>query len=144
VALAASWVAPAWHDRLVNPLARKLLIRPGSRVAIVNPPAGYAERLLPLPDGAALVDLAPGLDVVQVFARDRAELDRSRDAVRSVRPGGLLWVCYPKGGRRAGTDLNRDLLWAAMGELGLAGVTLVAVDDVWSAMRFRPADEVGA
>jgi hypothetical protein len=30
-----------------------------------------------------------------------------------------------------------------LGRLGLAGVTLVAVDDTWSAMRFRPAAEVG-
>src|SRR5215472_17586483 len=120
--------------RGVNPLARKLLIRPGSRVAVVNAPAGYADRLLPLPEGAALVELAPGVDVVQVFARDRAELDRSAGALRAVRQGGLLWVCYPKGGRKAGTDLNRDLLWEAMGEFGLAGVTLVAVDETWSAM----------
>src|SRR5215471_13796028 len=123
----------------MSPLARKLLIKPGSRVALVNPPAGYAERLQPLPDDAELVDIEPGLDVLQVFVQDRAALDQAAPALRSVRDGGLLWVCYPKGGRKAGTDLNRDLLWAAMGEQGLTGVTLVAVDETWSAMRFRPA-----
>jgi len=128
----------------MNALAKKLLIKPGSRIAIVNPPAGYADRLEPLPEGAAVVDLQPGLDVVQVFAQDRAELQRAAGALTSVREGGLLWVCYPKGGRRAGTDLNRDLLWEELGRSGLTGVTLVAVDDTWSAMRFRPAAEVGA
>jgi hypothetical protein len=128
----------------MNALARKLLIKPGHRVAVVNAPAGYTERLQPLPEGAELVELAPGLDVVQVFVHDRAQLERSADALRAVRQGGLLWVCYPKGGRKAGTDLNRDLLWAAMGEYGLTGVTLVAVDDTWSAMRFRPDDEVSS
>src|SRR5215472_8513158 len=127
----------------MSPLARKLLIKPGSRVALVNPPAGYAQRLRPLPDDTELVDVQPELDVLQVFAQDRAALDRVAPALRSVRPGGLLWVCYPKGGRKAGTDLNRDLLWEAMSEHGLAGVTLVSVDDRWSAMRFRPAAEVG-
>ena len=127
----------------MNPLARKLLIKEGSRVALVNPPSGYAERLLPLPEGAALVDLQSGLDVVQVFARDKASLEQAAPALRSVRDGGLLWVCYPKGGRKAGTDLNRDLLWEELGRVGLTGVTLVSVDDTWSAMRFRPAAEVG-
>jgi hypothetical protein len=127
----------------VTPLARKLQIKAGSRIALVNAPEGYAERLQPLPDGAEVVDLRPGLDVVQVFAHDRAELERVAGAFGSVRDGGLLWVCYPKGGRKAGTDLNRDLLWERMSQDGLAGVTLVAVDDAWSAMRFRPADQVG-
>ncbi len=127
----------------MSPLARKLLIKPGNRVALVNAPAGYAERLLPLPDGAQLVDLQRGLDVVQVFAHDRADLQRAAGAFRSIREGGLLWVCYPKGGKKAGTDLNRDLLCQELGRTGLAGVTLVAVDETWSAMRFRPASEVG-
>jgi hypothetical protein len=128
----------------MNPIARKLLIKPGNRVAFIDPPAGYAERLQPLPDGAEVVGVQPGLDVLQVFVQDRAALDRAAPSLGSVRDGGILWVCYPKGGRKAGTDLNRDLLWAALGEVGLTGVTLVSVDDTWSAMRFRPAVEVGA
>jgi hypothetical protein len=127
----------------MNPLARKLQIKAGCRVALVNAPPGYAERLQPLPDGAELVELQPGVDVVQVFAHDRAELERAGSALQSVREGGLLWVCYPKGGRKAGTDLNRDLLWEELSKVGLAGVTLVAVDDTWSAMRCRPAGQVG-
>ena len=127
----------------MNALARKLLIKPGARIGLVNPPAGYADRLRPLPEGATIVDVQPGLDVLQVFAHDRAELQRAVPALGSVKDGGLLWVCYPKGGRKAGTDLNRDLLWQELSQAGLAGVTLVAVDDTWSAMRFRPAAEVG-
>lgn len=129
-----------------SPLARKLLIKPGFRIGLVNAPQGYAERLQPLPPDAELVE-APGdaLDFVQVFARDAAELDRvGPPAYRSVRAGGLLWVCYPKGGRKAATDLNRDVLWELLGRSGLTGVTLVALDETWSAMRFRPAAEVGA
>lgn len=127
----------------MDPIARKLLIKPGNRVALIDPPTGYAERLQPLPDGAELVDLQPELDVLQVFVQDRAALDRAAPSLGSVRSGGILWVCYPKGGRKAGTDLNRDLLWEALGQVGLTGVTLVSVDDTWSAMRFRPAAEVG-
>jgi len=129
-----------------SPLARKLRIKPGHRLAVVNAPEGYRERLEPLPDGARIVDaLEPGLDFVQLYARGSDELAQLGPAAfAAVKPDGLLWVCYPKGGARAGTDLTRDALWAKMGELDLTGVSLVAVDDVWSAMRFRPSGKVGA
>lgn len=126
-------------------LAKKLLLKPGYRAAIVNAPAAYTERLQPLPEGAQLVDaLQSALDFVQVFVRNAAELEQvGPAALKAVKPDGLLWVCYPKGGAKAGTDLNRDILWARMSSEGLAGVSMVAIDDTWSAMRFRPADRVG-
>ena len=47
----------------------------------------------------------------------------------------VFWVVYPKGGR---SDLDRDSLWPIVAELGLRPIAQVAVDDVWSALRFRP------
>jgi hypothetical protein len=139
-----SW--PAEVRMPPSALARKLLIRPAHRVALMNVPPGYADRLQPLPDGAELVD-APraGADVVQVFVHDSAELERlAPGAIKALKPDGLLWVCYLKGGRKAGTDLNRDVLWELMGKrTNLVGVSLVAVDDTWSAMRFRRPEKVG-
>ena len=129
-----------------SPLARKLLVKPGHRMAVINAPPGYADQLQPLPEGAELVDRPKmAVDVVQVFLRDCGDLDRAAPAaVRAMKPDGLLWVCYPKGGKKAGTDLNRDILWERMGrQSGLVGVTLVSIDDTWSAMRFRAADKVG-
>jgi hypothetical protein len=136
---------PTPKEPPVTPLAKKLQVKPGHRLALMNAPAGYQERLEPLPDGAELAAAGEtGLDYVQLFVRDGAELERlAADAVAAVKPDGLLWICYPKGGAKAGTDLHRDILWQRMGERGMAGVSLVAVDDTWSAMRFRPADRVG-
>ena len=127
-------------------LARKLLIKPGHRVVVMNAPAGYADLLMPLPEGAELADApAEAVDVVQLFVRNSAQLERNGPAaMRAMKPDGLLWICYPKGGRKAGTDLHRDILWELMGkQTGLVGVSLVAVDGKWSAMRFRAADKVG-
>ena len=52
---------------------------------------------------------------------------------------GILWVAYPKGGTKAKkeTDLNRDILAAYLQEKGLQAVAQVAVDDTWSALRFK-------
>jgi hypothetical protein len=121
-------------------VARKLLIKPGTRAAVVNPPEGYLGLLEPLPEGAEVASsLRPDRDLVQVFVEDLAGLDkRIPGALQALKPGGLLWVCYPKGGKKAGTDLNRDILWEAMKKYSMEGVTLVAIDDRWSSMRFKP------
>lgn len=132
-----------------TPLARKLGIKPGLRAAVLNAPDGAIEALNPLPHGASVagevgkVGEAPS-DVVAVFVRDAAEVDVwVAKAAASVAPAGRLWVVYPKGGMSAGTDINRDILHAQLEARGLIGVTLVAYDDRWSAMRFRTADDAG-
>jgi len=128
-----------------SPLARKLQLKPGHRLLLLNPPPGYAAALEPLPDGAEVVaEARPGLDFVQLFVRDQAALERDAGAaIAAVKPDGRLWICYPKGGVKAGTDLNRDILWRLVEARGLVGVSLVAVDETWSAMRFRPGAAVG-
>jgi hypothetical protein len=126
----------------MSDLAKKLLIKPGYKIALVNPPSGYQQRLEPLPEGASLVKATTsGLDFLQVFVQGSAELKALDEGVfAQVKSDGLVWICYPKGGK---TGLNRDSLWKAMDKKGLVGVTLVAIDGTWSAMRFRAPDHVG-
>ncbi|MGH2485439.1 MAG: hypothetical protein ACRDHE_05440 [Ktedonobacterales bacterium] len=126
-------------------LAKKLQLKPGQRAALLNAPAGFPEALAPLPEGVALRPASDGdLDFVLLFVPNMADLqERLGAAARAVKYDALLWIAYPKGSAKTGTDLNRDRLWAAVGERGLAAVTLVSLDDVWSAMRFRPTERVG-
>lgn len=114
-------------------LARKLLIKPGHTVRLVNAPAGY-EAGLELPEGAQ-VAAAGEADVVQVFVSGSDDIPAVAGELQNS-AGLVVWVCYPKGGK--GTDLNRDVLWQRLREIGVVGVTLVSVDDRWSAMRVRP------
>ena len=128
-----------------SPLARKLQLKPGHRAGLVDAPPGYRELLEPLPDGATLTEAAArDLDWILVFAENAVDAERTVPAAAAAtKPDGLLWVAYRKGGKKAGTDLNRDILWELMGRFERTGVTLVALDDRWSAMRFRPPDQVG-
>jgi hypothetical protein len=123
----------------ISALAKKLQIKPGMKVALVNAPAEAAAALRPLPEGAR-VSGGTSADAVIAFAKDDAELGKiAPQAVKAVRPDGLLWLAYPKGSGKLKTDLNRDVLRETAAErYGLEGVSLVAVDETWSAMRFRP------
>jgi hypothetical protein len=126
-------------------LSKKLLVKPDSRVLLVNAPIGYAKKLEPLPPGVTLTHKrGRPADVILAFVRDSAELKRLAPSFASLEEDAVLWVCYPKGASSTGTDLNRDTLHAAMEKHELIGVSLVAVDERWSAMRFRAAEDVSS
>lgn len=82
---------------------------------------------------------AASADAVVLFVATAAELQRQADSVvRAAKRDALAWVAYPKAGQ-LGTDLNRDSLAKLMIERGVQPVRQVAINEVWSALRFRPA-----
>lgn len=129
-------------------LLKKLRLLTGQRALVLNPPTGYLDRLTPPPDSVILdPEPAAGVsyDFVQVFVRNSGELAHWLPIARqTARYDGILWVCYPKLSAKVPSDLSRDRLWDLMKPTGLAPVTQIALDDTWSALRFRPAERVGA
>ena len=118
--------------------ATKLGIKPGHTVHPINAPGDYPDLVGGLPEGATVVERKPA-DVVHAFARTAAELAANgQAAIAAVKPGGLVWISYPKGGK---SELKRDMLRDAIP--GWQTVTQIAVDELWSALRFRPDSEVG-
>jgi hypothetical protein len=126
-------------------VAKKLRIKPGHRVLVLNPPEGYVDRLTTELEGGR-IELEPGgkYDFVQIFAPNAEQLDELIEvAQRSVIFDGLLWVSYPKGSSGVETDINRDSIWERLKSRGIRPVMQISIDDTWSAIRFRPKDQVG-
>ncbi len=125
-------------------LSRRLLIEAEHRVLVLNAPAGYIDSLYPLPNGASTgTHSARGLaDVVQLFARDRAQLERDAGAARhALKPGGILWASYPRSPDHQ-TDLSRNHGWGVLNSAGLTATTQVGLDRSWDAVRFQPSADV--
>ena len=118
-------------------VAQKLLIKPDTTVWCSD--AAHRHRIEPLPDGVGCVDAMERAATALVFASDARSL---RDILTAheaeLALPGTLWVAYPKGNR---TDINRDTLWPILGEYGMRPIGQVSVDEVWSALRFRPLKE---
>ncbi len=77
--------------------------------------------------------------------KDKSELDAyASKVVNALKDEGLLWICYPKKSASIKTDLTRDDGWDALKKQGYEGVSLVSVDNTWSAFRFRPTEKVKA
>lgn len=146
---------PVFGDRKTgfSSMAKKLRLAAGQRVVVLNAPAGFTALLSPGPaDIATRLQPAQAYDVVQLFVDSADELRRlGPDAIRAVKPDGLLWITYPKGGEKGGeargaTDLPATPLWTkrdVLGEItsvtGYKPVAFVAIDDNYTALRFKRA-----
>jgi hypothetical protein len=129
---------------MATSLAVKLQIKPGQRLAVLNAPAGRLALLAgELPGIAVTEGVAGRVDSVLLFVHSLGETARLLgSAIEAVPPGRPLWIAYPKGSSGVRTDVNRDRLWEAVQPTGWRPARQVALDEVWSAMRFRPADRV--
>jgi hypothetical protein len=118
-------------------VAEKLQIKPDTTVWTSDP--AHVGLVEPLPEGVRLVDRLDQATTALVFAPDarslRSVLSANQDEL--ARPD-ILWVAYPKANR---ADINRDTLWPILGEFGMRPIAQVAVDEVWSELRFRPLEE---
>jgi hypothetical protein len=129
-------------------LVKKLGIKPGQRLLLLHAPDGYREQLGALPEGievTAAAERAPDgvFDAAHLFVGNKAELDRLAPvAIAALSPGGLLWIAYPKKSAKTGADITRDDGWDVIVAAGLRPVTQIAIDDTWSALRFRPVADV--
>ncbi|HET8656203.1 MAG TPA: hypothetical protein VFL93_11855 [Longimicrobiaceae bacterium] len=115
-------------------LARKLNVKRGMTVRVLGKPADVDLQELSISQVA-------GADGVLLFARTLAELEATaQPLLEAAAADHLAWLAYPKAGQ-LGTDLNRDIIWRHLLERGVQGVRQIALDGVWSAMRFRPVKE---
>lgn len=120
-----------------TPLARKLGIVAGSRVAALNAPDDDLDWLAPLPEGvrfAARVSAAT--DVVHVFVDRRAELAARLETLRGrIAPAAAVWVSWPKKASKVPTDVTEDTIRELALPLGFVDVKVCAVSEVWSGLK---------
>jgi hypothetical protein len=120
-------------------IAEKLLLKPGRRLLVLNAPAGYLERIGPLPDFARIVEPAESADVIQLFIYSLTDLDsKLPETVPLVKDETIFWICYPKKFRSLQTEIDRNILYTYIGLKGWKGIGMISVDNNWSAMRIKP------
>jgi hypothetical protein len=124
----------------MSALAKKLQIKPGSCWLLFNAPAGYPAVLEPLPDGAQLKFSPEGtFDGMQLFVKDSADIESALKLIHPLlKPDTYLWLVYPKKNSGIPTDLSMMSSWDEPAKYGLRPVASAAIDDRWTALRFRP------
>ena len=119
-------------------LSQKLGIKEGRRVLVLDPPVGFVRKLDPLPDGVGVTTKIVSLaDVIVVFSSSRAVLGELFPKAKHVlAPRGALWVAWPRTSSGFFTDLDEQLVRAVGLAGGLTDNKIIAVDEIWSALRF--------
>jgi hypothetical protein len=126
-------------------LIKKLHLKPGMRFIAMNAPQGFRRTLGPLPEGATQEQALRGIfDLILLFVSSKKELEGQwAKALTSLKPDGLLWVAYPKKGSGVASDLTAmSGDWEGSIDSEWQPVSMIAVDEHWSATRFKHAPEL--
>ena len=119
-----------------TPLAKKLGIKPGTRLFSVGAPGHYDELLAPLPEGVKRVRKIEAADVAHFFVTARARLEKElRAAVPKMQQDAAIWVSWPKKSAKVATDITEDTVREVALPLGLVDIKVCAVDEVWSGLK---------
>lgn len=128
----------------MTPLFKKLNLKNQTELVILNAPESFDTELQPLQNLKILRDLkaVDEIQLVLVFATKQSEVDGAARAIGPKAKGdALVWFAYPKGtSKKYRCEFNRDTGWAALGREGFEPVRQVAIDEDWSALRFRRAE----
>jgi hypothetical protein len=118
-----------------TPLAKKLGIKPDSRLAVLGAPEGFV--IDDLPAGVEARTSARGTsDVIVSFHTERADLAKRLPALmRALDVDGGLWVSWPKRSSGVASDITEDVVREVALPAGMVDVKVCAVDDTWSGLR---------
>ena len=130
----------------MTPLFKKLNLGKNETVLILNAPESFETELLQL-SGVTILrkrTSKPSCTFAIGFAVKQSELDQvSANLAQSTEGDAIVWVAYPKGtSKRYNCEFNRDNGWTVLGDAGFEPVRQVAIDEDWSALRFRRTEHI--
>jgi hypothetical protein len=123
-----------------TPLPKKLGIKEGSRVALLDAPQGFAATLGSLPPRVSVREKAGAeADVIVVFVTKFSKLKNDFMTAMRMMParGGMLWIAWPKKAAKMDTDLDENFVRDYGLSLGVVDTKVCAIDETWSGLRFN-------
>jgi hypothetical protein len=134
------------NDSAVSPLFKKLNLGVHQEIAVFNAPDSFELELKRLKGVKITRDPSKpkGVKFGMAFAITQAQLDRASKILAAASEGdAVIWFAYPKGSsKRYACEFNRDSGWSVIQDAGFESVRMVAIDEDWSALRFRRVEYV--
>lgn len=131
----------------MNALFQKLNFKGHKAIHILNAPESFQaamEEMRPLTSVQTTLARAKDVQFALAFATKKAEVDKFADQVAKASAGdAVIWIAYPKGtSKKYKCEFNRDNGWDRLGSHGFEPVRMVAIDEDWSALRFRRVEHI--
>lgn len=128
----------------MSPLFKKLNLGAHTVIHVLNAPGSFEPELAALQGICVKRSVSGSASFAMAFMITQAELDAaSRKLAAACRGDAVLWMVYPKGtSKKYRCEFNRDSGWPVLGAAGFEPVRMVAIDEDWSALRFRRVEYV--
>ena len=126
------------------PVFSKLNLKDQKEILVLGAPASFEAELTALQGVTVVRDLkkVKKIDFALTFVITQQDPDSAAPAVASRAVGdAVVWFAYPKGiSKKYKSQISRDHSWKLLGQLGFEPVRMVAIDEDWTASRFRPVE----
>ena len=131
----------------MNAILKKLNYKDQKQLFILNAPKSFEQEMNEMKRVTAIkssIGSTKEIEFFLAFVTKQKEVDDLTKVVALTMQGdGVLWFAYPKGTSKKYTcEFNRDTGWDELGKHGFEGVRMVAIDEDWSAFRFRKAEHI--
>src|SRR5437868_2778953 len=120
-----------------TPLVKKLGIKAGDRVLMLDAPRDFLETLGELPEAVEFQkESARNLNVIISFETEAQSMRRSLPELkRSIAQNGMIWMAWPKKASKVKTDITEDAIRNRALAVGLVDVKVCAIDEIWSGLK---------
>jgi hypothetical protein len=131
----------------MTPLFKKMNFKEQEVIFAIHAPESFSAELKAMEKVAVIKTSLIGVKTIPfllAFVTKQKEVDSLAEQIgKLVKADEVIWFAYPKGTSKKYTcEFNRDNGWKVLGELGFEPVRMVAVDEDWSALRFRKAEHI--
>ncbi len=131
----------------MTPLFKKLNFKDHKSVLVINAPDSFENELRAMQEFTTFhteSKKVKEIEFVLCFAAKQVQIDQSiKEIYPRLKGDAIVWMCYPKGtSKKYKCDFNRDTGWQVLGQYNLESVRAVAIDEDWSALRFRKIEFV--
>ncbi len=120
-----------------TPLAKKLGIKAGFKIRLVNQPAHYFDLFADMPENITIInDKQPKKNFIHYFALNAKNFQKDIPSIKNeIEQDGIIWVSWPKKASKMPTDLTEDIVRNTALANGLVDIKVCAVDETWSALK---------
>jgi len=120
-----------------KPLAKKLGIKEGFKIRVVNPPAYYFDLFTDIPENITIVtDIETKKNFIHYFATKTKDLENNIALLKNeIKKDGIIWVSWYKKSSKIPSDVTEDFIRNLALSSGLVDIKVCAVDEVWSGLK---------
>ena len=119
-----------------TPLAKKLGIKQGFNIKLINPPEYYFNLFTDLPGNLNLIENNEKKDFIHFFTKQSEEFLLNLPLLKDqIKANGIIWVSWPKKASKILTDITEDKIRNYAIQTGLVDIKVCAVDEIWSGLK---------